>query len=204
MRKAHRNVAILHVTRTGCARFTPAGAAVSDADGLLIEVPEEYALPEAVAENTARAWALNLLRESRTRDPGWQHIVEGLILQGLGHLERLRQLSATRPSWLDDVVQLAREYRTLADIAQIIGRHPSHIAREFHRHEGVTVGEYARRCRLELAANALRAHQHSISEVAMEAGFCDQSHFTNAFRRVFGVTPGAYRRSARSRSTRAD
>ncbi|MGH7559893.1 MAG: helix-turn-helix domain-containing protein [Gemmatimonadales bacterium] len=32
-----------------------------------------------------------------------------------------------------------------------------------------------------------------LSEIALRAGFYDQSHFTNVFHRTLGVTPAAYR-----------
>jgi transcriptional regulator GlxA family with amidase domain len=36
----------------------------------------------------------------------------------------------------------------------------------------------------------------SLAEIAMAAGFSDQSHFTRCFRRQFGITPAAYRQAA--------
>jgi AraC family transcriptional regulator len=151
-----------------------------------------------IADHTARAWSLNLIRELASREPRWELMVEGLALQGLAWLSRLAVVADQRPAWLDDVVALARRQQPLRTIAAIVGRHSSHIAREFRRHEGVSVGEFSRRCRLELAAMTLSSDSASIADVAFAAGFCDQSHFTNAFRRVFGVTPAAYRQSARS------
>jgi AraC family transcriptional regulator len=181
-----------YTLRHGCAIYRPAGARrtirAKNAESLLIVVSGGPSI--TVAETTARAWAISLIQELQTRDPGWELIVDGLILVGLGRLTRVAELAAHRPAWLDDAVDLARAQQPLVAIARRIGRHPSHVAREFHRHEGVTVGEFARRCRLELAARALREGERSIGEVALDAGFCDQSHFTNAFRRVFGVTPG--------------
>jgi AraC family transcriptional regulator len=181
----------------GSALFKPsgiAGTAFSEAgaESLVIEV-QDVALRETVADGTARAWSLNLLREAEVRDPGWELLVEGLILQGLGWLTRCARLRSERPAWLDDVVELARRQQPLGTIAASVNRHASHVAREFRRHEGVSVGEFSRRCRLELAAVALMSADQSIVDVALTAGFCDQSHFTNAFRRVFGVTPAAYR-----------
>ncbi|TML09662.1 MAG: helix-turn-helix transcriptional regulator [Actinobacteria bacterium] len=32
-----------------------------------------------------------------------------------------------------------------------------------------------------------------LAVLAVEAGFCDQSHFTRAFRRLYGVTPARFR-----------
>ena len=189
--------------KPGMALFKPAMlprkiVCVDDAQCLLIQVPSSLAPDGVVAERTGRAWAFNLVRECERREPGWELVVEGLTLQGLGHLRRERSLSSSRPGWLDTVVNLARQYRPLAEIASIVGKHPSHLAREFRRHEGVSVGEYARRARLELAAMALRRTDDAIASVALAARFCDQSHFTNAFRRVFGVTPAEYRRSGAS------
>ena len=179
----------------GCAIYRPANVGrlirSERAESLLVAVSSGPRV--TVADTTARSWSITLIQELQACEAGWQLIADGLILVGVGRLTRIAELSPHRPAWLDAAVALAREQRTLAEIARRIGRHPSHVAREFHRHEGVTVGEFARRCRLELAARALRRGEQSIGEVALDAGFCDQSHFTNAFRRVFGVTPGAWR-----------
>ncbi|HJQ39855.1 MAG TPA: helix-turn-helix domain-containing protein [Thermoanaerobaculia bacterium] len=190
----------------GSVVYKPAGmrhanAYADDVHCLLIEVPEHAALGGAVVEQTSRAWSLNLIREAAAREPGWQRIVEGLTIEALGHLERIRRLDQLRPAWLDDAIDLARKDLALAEIARRIARHPSHVAREFRRHEGVSVGEFARRCRLEGASASLRTTGASIADIALAAGFCDQSHFTNAFTRVFGVTPAAYRKWAQSSQT---
>jgi AraC-like DNA-binding protein len=182
--------------KTGVAMFKPAethSSSVGESDSLVVEIPASLALAGEVADHTARAWALNLSRELVTRRPGWERIVAGSTIEGLGHLERLAWESRSRPRWLDQAVDLAKSGRTLAEIASRLAKHPSHVAREFRRHEGVSVGEYARRCRLELASIRLRTTTESIAELAVSAGFCDQSHFTNAFHRLFGVTPAKYR-----------
>jgi AraC-like DNA-binding protein len=57
-----------------------------------------------------------------------------------------------------------------------------------HEKEAPEDGEADRRA---VAKNAYGVHG-----VALAAGFCDQSHFTNAFRRLFGVTPAEYRRAS--------
>ena len=187
-----------YVLREGASFYAPPRAKWSlaphdEVEVLSIETAEAVAR-EVMVEETARAWTLNLIREARDRGAGWPLILEGLILQGLGWFSRLDALGP-RPKWLEQVVTLARKQQSLGAIARIVRHHPSHVAREFRRHQGVSVGEFARRCRLELAAGALASKRHSIAEVAFEAGFCDQSHFTRSFRRVFGVTPAAYRRA---------
>ena len=54
-----------------------------------------------------------------------------------------------------------------------------------------------RRLRVELAGRWLTDTDLPLAEIALAAGFCDQSHFSNLFRRIIGVTPSHYRRQAR-------
>lgn len=63
---------------------------------------------------------------------------------------------------------------------------------------GTTPSAYLLNRRLELAAACLRrGHPQAISQVAYSVGFADLSYFCRTFRRRFGVTPRAYRRSDR-------
>src|ERR1700730_12746862 len=75
---------------SGSVVFKPAGVTHADAydefvECLVVEVPNGIGceLREVVAELTTRAWAANLLRESRTRLPGWELTVEGMVFQAL-------------------------------------------------------------------------------------------------------------------------
>jgi AraC family transcriptional regulator len=84
---------------------------------------------------------------------------------------------------------------TLGALADAIGVHPAHLARVFRRTRGETVGQYIRRRRIEAADDALGDRTLSLAQIAAGAGFSDQSHFTRVYRRHFGVSPGARRRS---------
>jgi AraC-like DNA-binding protein len=64
----------------------------------------------------------------------------------------------------------------------------------FRREFGCSVGEYVRLRRLEEAARLLRTGTLALAAIAQVAGFADQSHFSNAFRRRFGLTPAQFRR----------
>ena len=79
-------------------------------------------------------------------------------------------------------------------LARVAGLHPHHLMRAFRQQRGETIGGYVRRRRLEIADAELRRPELALAEIALRAGFCDQSHFTRAFRRQFGVTPGLRRR----------
>jgi AraC family transcriptional regulator len=80
-------------------------------------------------------------------------------------------------------------------LAALAGLHPHHLMRAFRQQRGETVGGYVRRRRLELADADLRAGELPLAEIALRAGFWDQSHFTRAYRRHFGLTPGMRRRA---------
>ena len=64
-------------------------------------------------------------------------------------------------------------------------------------------GEYVRRQRIALACRSLAESDMPLADVAIEAGFADQSHFTRTFKRQLGVTPAAYRRQADSKARRS-
>ena len=72
---------------------------------------------------------------------------------------------------------------------------PSYFARCFKAVTGQPVWGYVMRRRLEWAKQRLVTTDEPISSLALTCGFAHQGHLTAAFRRAFGVTPGAYRRS---------
>lgn len=103
------------------------------------------------------------------------------------------------PQWLERVRNMleqrfAEPYK-LSEIAAEAGVHPGHLAREFRKHYGSTVGEYLRRMRIEYACRELMDSSVAVANIATAAGFADQSHFSRTFKRVCGTTPGRYRAS---------
>jgi len=141
--------------------------------------------------------------ELRTPDSVTPLAVEGLVLELLALAARLRRADALAterrpPCWLGEARDLLhdrfRESLRLADIAAAVGVHPVHLARVFRATYGTPVGTYARGLRLTWAAGRLRDSGDGIAQIALEAGFFDQAHFTRAFKQHFGRTPLAYRR----------
>jgi AraC-like DNA-binding protein len=84
---------------------------------------------------------------------------------------------------------------SLATASAALGARPSHLVRAFGREMGISPHRYVVGRRLDLARRLLLAGKQP-SHVAAEAGFHDQAHLTKHFRRMLGVTPGAYARSA--------
>ena len=82
----------------------------------------------------------------------------------------------------------------LAEVAQVAGVHPMHLARLFRERYGYSMGEFVRRRRIAWACGQLASSDGTIAAIALAAGFADQAHFTRTFRRVTGCTPRWYRR----------
>lgn len=85
----------------------------------------------------------------------------------------------------------------LADLAEVADLSPFHFSRVFKLATGVTPYHYVRDRRLERARQMLTENRLSIAELALACGFANQSHFTAAFTRAMGVSPGRYRRQFR-------
>jgi AraC family transcriptional regulator len=102
-------------------------------------------------------------------------------------------------------LELAAEYvaerlvpaPSLADVADIIGVHPMHLARLFRRRFGYSMGEFMRRRRIEWALTQLADGELTIGAIAVRAGFADHAHFTRTFVRLVGCTPTWYRNHAK-------
>lgn len=70
---------------------------------------------------------------------------------------------------------------------------PYHFLRTFRAVVGMTPHQYLLRARLQRAAVRLRSSAETVAAVAFEAGFSDLSTFNHRFRRLFGMTPRAWR-----------
>ena len=130
-------------------------------------------------------------------------VVEGTALSLLARAARLFRAGvyhARMPRWLSMAVEYLHAHRLdtvqLGDVARTVGVGPSQLAHGFRERLGTTPGEYLRRLRIEWAADQLRDGGSTVAEIALRAGFYDQSHFTRVFRRQYGVTPAAWREGA--------
>lgn len=77
----------------------------------------------------------------------------------------------------------------------------STLLRAFGRAKGVTPYQYLESVRISEAKDLLDQGLPP-AEVALRAGFTDQSHFTNCFTRFLGLSPGAYREQAAEKHLR--
>jgi AraC family transcriptional regulator len=126
-------------------------------------------------------------------------VIEGLTLAMVGEASRRATKPSTTqpPRWLSQVKELLHDRfakpLSLSDIAEVVGVHPVHLSQAFHKYYNCTIGGYIRRRRLEFACQKLATSNMPLCQIAVAAGFSDQSHFTRTFKRYMGMPPGQYR-----------
>ncbi len=84
----------------------------------------------------------------------------------------------------------------LASLAQRSGYAEYYLSRKFKKETGLAPSDYIRKKRLDRAAHLLRSTQEDIREIGARLQFCSQSHFSDSFRKTYGVTPSEYRAGA--------
>lgn len=85
---------------------------------------------------------------------------------------------------------------SLSELAEAAGLSRFHFARAFRTAVGETPHAYLRRQRCERAKALMTAGGMTLAEIALACGFAHQAHFTTAFRRVVGTTPGHWRQES--------
>jgi AraC-like DNA-binding protein len=81
----------------------------------------------------------------------------------------------------------------LEDVARAAGLSKAHFSRLFKTAYGETPHAYLLTRRLERAAALLRNTDHTVADICMEVGLTSVGSFTTSFKRMFGLTPTAYR-----------
>lgn len=163
-------------------------------------VSSPFVLPQAEA-----SWLMmRLYREFSAApngvdlDEGSELAMEGLLLELLATLARRQgPVERRKPLWLRRVETRLRDEFTgkvaMSDLAAEAGVHPVHLATIFRRFHQTTVNEFVQKLRVEAACERLLQPAASLSEIALELGFADQSHFSRIFRRQIGMSPRDWR-----------
>jgi len=146
--------------------------------------------------------AFRLYQDFQNDDVVSQLSLEGLTLELLAEISRAEfRAGIAPPAWLKHAEDMLRASfsspPSLWELASALGVHPVHLAREFRRHFQCTVGGYIRRLRIDFVRRALLETDAPLTEIALDAGFSDQSHLTRAFREATGVPPAQFRKFCR-------
>jgi AraC family transcriptional regulator len=156
--------------------------------------------PISLEAGTLRRLANCLYEQWQEMDDVAPLAIEGLACEMAAQFCRSVRVrrAPSPPRWLRNVNEILRcrfkESLRLGEISREAGMHPVHVAREFHRCYGTTIGQFRRQCRIDFACDRLVHSKLPIVEIAFESGFAQQPHFTNVFKRITGLTPCRYRK----------
>ena len=104
--------------------------------------------------------------------------------------EALADEPAQAPHWIHDARKSVSDRQaSTAELARRLDLHPAYVAQAYRAACGEGVGETLRRRRVEAASALLRRAHLPLAEIAIAAGFCDQSHMNRCFAAVLGRTP---------------
>ena len=143
---------------------------------------------------------------SDAADVDFGELAIGLLDAALAPLDALRLTPGDRT-----LAQAARELlnaeparvQRSVELADRLGVSVCHLCRTFRRAIGLTIQEYSRRLRLEIALERLAERDVDLSMLAFDLGFSSHSHFSSTFRKIFGLSPSDYREQRRRGHRRA-
>jgi AraC family transcriptional regulator len=101
-----------------------------------------------------------------------------------------------RPQWLDKVIEMLNDSWdqpiSLHELAKAANIYPTTISKHFPKYVSCTLGEYRRRLKIEKSLSFIKNSNQSLTEIAYQCGFADQSHFTRTFKQMTGFLPRQY------------
>jgi len=173
--------------------------------GLSLEVVSIQPLPQPRNPQADQAGSA-LEAELEAYEPHGRLYADNLDLALAAHLLRRcaptasgrteRGLSKRRLKRVVDYVHehLAQDLSLIA-LARVADMSPSHFKVLFKQSVGVPVHQYVIRSRVQYAIELLIADRLPLKDIALQAGFADQSHMARCVRRLTGMAPSALKRN---------
>ena len=104
----------------------------------------------------------------------------------------------TKPRWVSQIKEILfyefSDRLTLGYLSDTLGIHPVHLSRDFSKYFHCNLGEYIRKLKIQKSYTLLSNKQLTLTEIAYNCGFSDQSHFSRCFKSEAGISPKSYRK----------
>ena len=144
-----------------------------------------HANPAMALLSCSRVLVADLLEGRAVRDEA-----QGRVWEWLSCLKAGRAAArGPRPGWVVRACERLREEATpLVELAHDEGLHPVYFSRAFLRWTGCTPSGFRARSRFQRALAMVSSGQ-PLATAALDAGFCDQAHFSRSARELVGLTP---------------
>lgn len=148
-----------------------------------------------VKSANAKFTLLKIYKEMSAHDEFAESSIEMLLLSLTGDKNfRIKP----RPVWLIKLVEILNDKWSeeihVSDLANTLGVHPKTISKVFPKYFNCTLGEYRRGLKIEKSLALIKSSKKSLTEIAYQCGFYDQSHFTSIFKKLTGFRPKQFQK----------
>ena len=169
-----------------------------DLEFLQDNLATETAIESAVNRNPqAKFIMLKIYKELISKDVFSDSSIK-LLLLNLIHANPENDCKNNSPGWIKIVAELTHDKwnqsLSLKDLSEAAGVHPITVSKHFPKYFSCTFGEYMRRLKIEKSLYFLKVSSFSLTEIAAECGFSDQSHFIRTFKQLTGFLPNNYKK----------
>jgi AraC family transcriptional regulator len=158
----------------------------------------ESAVNLSVIKNPASKFIMLKVYKELLADDGFSSPSIKMLLLNLACANQKTVCGEGQPSWVNNIRGVMNdrwnEQLSLKDLSEAAGVHPVTVSKFFPRYFSCTFGEHMRRLKIEKALQMIKTSSHSLTEIALECGFSDQSHFTRTFKQLTGFLPRHYAR----------
>lgn len=140
----------------------------------------------------------NIYKESKLSDNTSNLTIDSLLLQIFETMFGVENnLYSAKPRWVQKIDEILNDNFdqtiTLQDLSNELDVHWAHLSRDFPRYFQCNFSEYIRKIRIEKSLNLLKNNSLSLTEISLNCGFADQSHFIRNFKNFYGITPKKFR-----------
>lgn len=129
--------------------------------------------------------------------------VEILLLQICEALSTQNEVNQQSiPSWIFKLKELLHEDQSdlnLKYLSEQLDVHPVHISRAVPKYLSTSLGEYMRLLKIKKSIPFLLDSDYSLTKIAYQSGFSDQSHFNRVFKSYFNLSPRQYKKNLSQR-----
>lgn len=140
-----------------------------DVKFLMLKIHNELLINDAFTNSSIKILLLSMLNETKTSN------------------------KRKKPDWITNLHQLLNdrwsEQLSLEDLSLAVKVHPVTISKHFARYFSCTLGEYMRKIKVNKSIFLIKNSRLSLTEIALQCGFADQSHFIRNFKKLTGFLP---------------
>jgi AraC family transcriptional regulator len=162
----------------------------------LYDLNEELLEITVVGNPLSKFLMLQIYRELIENDELSTTSIKMQVLDLVARSERLVHFKGW-PEWLKTLKSVLHERwnenPSLQELSEATGVHPITISKYFSRYFRCTLGQYLRTLKVERALSLIKENT-TLTDVAFQCGFADQSHFIRNFKHLTNLLPSEYQR----------